>query len=59
MLGYCPKCKERSVRTKVYSPEMRDIRTIGVLKRVEFCINRGCGYKLELPSIMEKANEKS
>lgn len=42
-LHYCPKCKENSVVRKVYTRK-KD----GVVKRVEYCINKGsCGYKLE------------
>lgn len=43
-LGYCPKCKENSLIKRVYK---------GV-KRVEFCINKGCGYKQDLPLIKEE-----
>lgn len=43
--GYC--CKEKSIITKVYNGG----------KRVEYCINRGCGYKQDLPPI-PKEKEK-
>jgi len=42
-LGWCSICKEKSVRVKVY------IRKDGKRKRVAYCINKGCGYKEELP----------
>ena len=45
MLGYCEKCKEESVKVKVY------IRRDGVKCRVEYCLNKICGYKKELPFI--------
>jgi hypothetical protein len=44
-LGYCFKCKELSVRAKVYGKEG---------KRVEYCINKGCGYKLQLPLLRKE-----
>jgi len=55
MLKYCPRCKEKSVRTKLYrsfySSDSNEVFT----KRVEYCINKGCGYNQELPSLkMEK-----
>lgn len=43
-LGVCPKCKEMSVRVKTYE-KFNEIR------RVDFCINKGCKYKLDLPAI--------
>lgn len=48
-LEWCPRCKEQSVTIKCYE------RT-NEIKRVEFCINRSCGYKLDLPAIT--LNEK-
>ncbi len=42
-LAFCSICKENSVKTKVYIRK-RD----GVKTRVEFCINKGCGYNKEL-----------
>lgn len=47
-LHHCPKCKENSVAVKIYQ----------TVKRIEFCINRGCGYSQPLPNLtMEKSNE--
>ena len=43
-LGYGCNCKEPSVRVKVYRRK-RD----GKLCRMEYCINKGCGYKQDLP----------
>ena len=43
-LGYCPTCKDKSVKVKCYTRK-RD----GVRNRVEFCTNEGCGYSQELP----------
>jgi len=37
-------CKEKSVCVKVYESE-------GEVKRVEFCLNKGCGYVLQLPPL--------
>ncbi len=42
-LRYCNKCKENSVRVKIYK------REDGYLTRVLYCINKGCGYKQRLP----------
>ena len=44
MLSPCPNCREMSVAVKIY-------RTRGDKrkKRVEFCLNHGCGYRKELP----------
>lgn len=44
MLYGCLKCKENSVVRKVYVR-----KTDGETNRVEFCINKGCGYRRELP----------
>ena len=46
MLRYCPKCREKSAVRKIYSGK----------RRVEFCINRGCGYQLRLPDIRKENN---
>ena len=51
MLRPCPNCKERAVTTKVYRGT-----DPGVKVRVEFCINKGCGYKQDLPNLKEKSN---
>ncbi len=50
-LGYCPKCKENSTTTKCYRPK----KDQSLLRRVCFCINKGCGYKVELPSLVYSA----
>lgn len=42
-LHYCNNCKEPSVIRKVYIRKLD-----GFKNRVEFCINKGCGYKQEL-----------
>ena len=43
-LNECPKCRERSLYTKVYEK-------VNKIMRVEFCINKGCKYRLDLPPI--------
>lgn len=55
-LGWCSKCKEKSTIVKVYEvlPQYGETHELtGVTKsgrkRVEFCLNKGCGYRLELP----------
>lgn len=40
--GYC--CRENCITVKVYR-----MGNIQIPKRVEYCINKGCGYKKELP----------
>lgn len=42
-LGFCNFCKENSVVTKVYT------RRGGKKCRVLYCLNKGCGYREELP----------
>ena len=42
-LYWCPSCKENSVRIKRHG-------TWGN-QRIEFCVNKGCGYKRVLPVI--------
>jgi hypothetical protein len=44
-LGWCNNCKENSTRVKCYRTKAEPEK----LKRVEFCINKGCGYRLDLP----------
>ena len=39
---WCSHCKENSARVKCYNAE-------GLRKRVLYCLNKGCGYKLLLP----------
>lgn len=55
MLGYCPHCKEHSVKVKIYKKKTGDITLIQ--NRVEFCINKGCGYKLDLPKVKQSEIE--
>ncbi len=40
---HCPKCKEKSAVRRVYTR-----KGDGLTKRIEYCINKGCGYKLDL-----------
>ena len=40
-LYYCDKCKEKSMTVKIYNN----------IKRVKFCINKGCDNKFILPDI--------
>jgi len=52
MLKPCYKCnphgQEKSVVTKIYHGN----------KRVEYCINKGCGYRQELPPIRRDPDEE-
>ena len=41
-LSYCSDCKEKSVKTKCYTNKKSE------RKRVEFCLNKGCGYSKDL-----------
>lgn len=50
-LRYCPKCKDRSVATKVYKSSTEPLSL--VLRRVLICINKGCGFHQDLPPINE------
>ncbi len=43
-LGYCPKCRDKSVKVKC-----RTRKRDGVRNRVEYCENNGCPYVQELP----------
>jgi len=47
-MGYCSKCREKSVVIKIYNGG----------KRVEYCINKGCGYKLTLPPLREGVEDE-
>ena len=40
MLGHCSDCKEKSIAVKIYT-RRKDSKQ----KRVEYCINKGCGYR--------------
>ena len=44
-LRWCWKCKENSVARKCYT------RKDGVKKRIEYCVNYGCGYSLDLGDV--------
>ena len=43
-LGWCSNCKEYSVRVKIYIRKRDSSK-----RRFEHCINKGCGYKQDLP----------
>ena len=43
-LRWCNNCKENSVVRKVYTRQSDKVTC-----RCEYCINKGCGYKLDLP----------
>lgn len=47
MLKPCPRCYEKSVTVRVYEDH-------GIIKRVEYCVNKGCCYQLTLPPIIRK-----
>lgn len=51
MLHFCDNCKEKSAVIKVYR------RNDGATGRVEFCLNRSCGYKQPLPNYKEEVKE--
>ena len=40
-LKWCSHCKEDSVKVKCYNKA-------GERKRVEYCINKGCGYSMDI-----------
>jgi hypothetical protein len=44
---WCSGCKENSVVVKCYDDKN------GERKRVMYCVNKGCGYRLNLPFPME------
>ena len=43
-LHFCPRCMEKSVIRRNY---MR--KADNRMERLEYCLNKGCGYKLMLP----------
>ena len=43
-LSYCSRCKENSVITVIYVRKRDGIKT-----RTEYCVNKGCGHRQELP----------
>ncbi len=54
-LGWCPGCKEHSLIVRQYLRKL-DNRA----ERLELCINKGCGYKLNLPfRVLTKAENFS
>jgi hypothetical protein len=46
-LKYCGSCKEYSMVTKIYNGN----------KRVQYCINKGCGRKYVFPPLKEERYE--
>ena len=53
-LNWCPHCKERSMVTKLYNNK-KDSNT----HRVEYCLNKGCGYKVTLPDLIPVINKQT
>ena len=53
-LEWCPRCKEHSVLRRNYMRKY-DNR----MERLEFCLNKGCGYKLMFPFRVLTALERS
>lgn len=53
-LGWCNFCRENSIVVKCYSRRGEDSR-----QRFEFCINKGCGFKQELPFAEESISGHS
>ena len=51
-LTYCPNCKENSCTVKIY--KAKDYVWSGAKKRVEICINKGCGHKTNLGEIYDE-----
>ena len=51
-LTYCAHCRENSVKTRI--TKSKDYLWSGIKKRVEYCINKGCGYRLNLGDIQDK-----
>lgn len=47
----CDNCKEDSVVRKIYTTKD------GQVRRVEYCINRGCKYRQPLPPPKDMQNE--
>ena len=43
-LHFCPRCMEKSVIRRNY---MRKVDNR--MERLEYCLNKGCGYKLMFP----------
>lgn len=50
VLSWCNKCKENSMTTKIY------VTKDGEKKRVEYCINKGCGRRLDTTLPKEENN---
>lgn len=48
---WCSECKENSVVIRCYTDKGTDER-----KRVLLCMNKGCGYKVDLPFPLEVTN---
>ena len=53
-LHWCNNCKENSVVVEVYTR-----KSDGKRCRVEYCINKGCGYKQDLPFPGEVQDDKA
>ena len=49
-LSWCNRCKENSILTKIYNKKNGD------RKRVEICLNKGCGYVREIPFAIDIIN---
>jgi phage FluMu protein Com len=54
MLHMCPRCKELSVIRRCYQRK-GDNR----LERLEYCLNKSCKYKLDLPFRVLESEVKS
>lgn len=52
-LGWCEHCKESSIVVEVYRR-----KSDGAMRRVEYCINAGHGYRKELPYGLAYENNK-
>ena len=50
-LQWCCRCDEASVRIKSY------VTKAGDSKRVMLCMNKGCGFKVDLPTMPEGYGE--
>ncbi len=55
-LSWCNNCKENSVLIKAYLSKNEKERQV---RRVMYCINRGCDYSQQLPPIPTHINSDS
>lgn len=48
-------CKEKSATTEIYDP----VKSDGVIlfRRVQYCTNKGCGWRLKLPDVKIEAGK--